>query len=32
MDAWISTEPNRIPLRLEGKLPVGKVQCFYSGN
>lgn len=27
MDAWISTAESRIPLRLEGKLPVGKVQC-----
>ena len=29
MDAWISTEKSRIPLKLEGKLPVGKVQCFF---
>ena len=29
MEAWISTDSNRIPLKLEGKLPVGKVQCFY---
>lgn len=28
MDAWISTGPRREPLKLEGKLPVGKVQCF----
>lgn len=27
MDAWISTADNRLPLRLEGKLAVGKVQC-----
>jgi len=27
MDAWISTDEARVPLRLEGKLPVGKVQC-----
>lgn len=27
MDAWISTADRRVPLRLEGKLPVGKVQC-----
>lgn len=32
MEAWISTEADRIPLRLEGKLPVGKVQCFYTGK
>ena len=29
MDAWISTEGSRIPIKLEGKLKVGKVQCFY---
>ncbi len=28
MDAWISTKSDRIPLKLEGKLPVGKVQCY----
>ena len=27
MDAWISTGNERLPLKLEGKLPVGKVQC-----
>lgn len=32
MDAWISTDSSRIPLLLEGKLPVGKVRCFYSGT
>ncbi len=32
MDAWISTEPRRIPLKLEGKLPVGKVRCFFAGE
>lgn len=31
MDAWISTAPSRIPLLLEGKLPVGKVRAVYSG-
>ncbi len=31
MDAWISTGPERIPLLLEGKLPVGKVRAVYSG-
>lgn len=30
MDAWISTAATRIPLRLEGKLPVGKVQCILT--
>ncbi|MCM1067426.1 MAG: DUF3108 domain-containing protein [Muribaculaceae bacterium] len=32
MEAWISTGPERIPLRLEGKLPVGKVHCIYTGK
>lgn len=32
MDAWISTGARRIPLLLEGKLPVGKVRAVYSGN
>lgn len=32
MDAWISTAPARIPLLLEGKLPVGKVRAVYSGK
>lgn len=29
MDAWISADAARIPLRMEGKLPVGKVHCLY---
>lgn len=29
MDAWISSCPRRIPLMMEGKLPVGKVKCYY---
>lgn len=32
MDAWISTHATRIPLLMEGKLPVGKVRAVYSGN
>ncbi|MDE7411492.1 MAG: DUF3108 domain-containing protein [Paramuribaculum sp.] len=28
--AWLSTDNNHIPLRLEGKLTVGKVVCVYS--
>lgn len=32
MDAWISTDSRRIPLKLEGSLSVGKVQCFYTGG
>ena len=27
MDAWITTDSQRIPVQLEGKLPVGKVRC-----
>ena len=32
MDAWIWANDSRIPLKLEGKLKVGKVQCFYTGS
>ena len=32
MDAWISTDSRRIPVRLEGTLPVGKVHCLYTGK
>lgn len=32
MDAWIGSDERRIPIKLEGKLPVGKVQCFYTGG
>lgn len=32
MDAWISTGARRIPLLMEGKLPVGKVRAVYSGS
>lgn len=31
MEAWISADAKRIPLRLEGKLPVGKVHCIFTG-
>lgn len=27
MDAWITADKSRIPVQLEGKLPVGKVRC-----
>ncbi len=30
MDAWIATGPDRTPLKLEGKLPVGKVRCILA--
>lgn len=32
MFAWISTGPDRVPMKLEGKLPVGKVQCYFTGR
>lgn len=32
MDAWISADSRRIPMKLEGKLPVGKVHCLYTGK
>lgn len=32
MDAWISSDSRHIPIKLEGKLKVGKVQCFYTGG
>ena len=32
MDAWISATPERVPLLLEGRLPVGKVRAVYSGK
>lgn len=31
MYAWISADQLRIPLKLEGQLPFGKVQAFYTG-
>lgn len=32
MDAWITDDSRRIPVKLEGKLKVGKVRCFYTGK
>lgn len=32
MEAWIAADGSRIPLRLEGKLPVGKVHCILTGK
>lgn len=32
MDAWISTDEARLPLKLEGKLPIGKVQCYLDSK
>lgn len=31
MYTWISTDAQRIPLKMEGQLPFGKVQAFYTG-
>lgn len=28
MFAWISTDESRVPVKLEGKLPVGSVKCY----
>ena len=30
MDAWITTDSRRLPVQLEGKLPVGKVKCLMT--
>lgn len=32
MFAWISSADDRVPIKLEGKLPVGKVQCYFTGK
>ena len=32
MEAWIAADESRIPLRMEGNLPVGKVRCFFTGK
>ena len=31
MSGWISTDSQRIPLKVEGSLPVGKVRALYTG-
>lgn len=28
MDAWIEASKDRVPIKLEGKVAVGKVQCL----
>lgn len=30
MDTWISADDSRIPLRLEGNLPIGKIKCYLT--
>ncbi len=32
MDTWISTDSSRIPIQLEGQLPLGKVRAYYTGR
>lgn len=32
MEAWIDRQGNHIPVKMEGKLPVGKVRCFYQAQ
>lgn len=32
LDAWIDTSGSNIPIKLEGKLPIGKIRCFYEGS
>lgn len=32
MYCWMSTDQQRIPLKMEGQLPFGKVQAFYTGT
>ena len=31
LDTWISTDASRIPVKLEGQLPLGKVHAFFTG-
>jgi hypothetical protein len=32
MDAWITTDSRRIPVKMVGKLKIGQVRCFYVGD
>lgn len=32
IDTWIWTNPSHIPLKLEGKLKVGRIRCLYTGK
>lgn len=32
IEAWISIDSQRIPVKLEGKLPIGKIRCLYIGE
>lgn len=31
MNAWVSTDPKHIPVKLIGSLPIGQVRCFLTG-
>lgn len=31
IEGWISADDRRIPLKVEGQLPVGKVRALYTG-
>lgn len=30
--AWLSTDRDKIPLKLEGQLKIGKIQCVFTGH
>lgn len=32
IESWISADANRIPIKLEGSLPIGKIRCLYIEN
>ncbi|MBR6639137.1 MAG: DUF3108 domain-containing protein [Muribaculaceae bacterium] len=32
IDTWISADNRRIPIKLEGCLPIGKIRCLYIGG
>lgn len=32
LQAWITADTRRIPVKMVGKLPVGSVRCFYTGQ
>ena len=32
ISAWISTDNKRIPLKVEGKLPLGSMKAVYTGE
>lgn len=32
IEAWVTTDSRRIPLKLVGKLKIGQIQCIYTGK